>query len=67
VAEGLIRYDDNDPLQFVKIIQFRGDLVERETLYFTGSWPPDPARAQFAEDTALEATPGLPIRVRGGT
>ena len=67
IAEGLIRYNDGDPMEFVKIVQFRADLVERETIYITERWPPAESRSQFNEGSALEATPGLPVRVRGGT
>ncbi len=54
-------------MEFVKIVQFRADLVERETIYITERWPPAESRSQFDEGSALEATPGLPVRVRGGT
>jgi hypothetical protein len=66
IAEGLIRYDGGDPLPFVGILHFRGDLVDRETIYVTEPFPPDEARAKFADDSELEATPGLPVRVRSG-
>jgi hypothetical protein len=67
LAEGLLRYNDGDPMQFVKIIHFRADLDERETIYITETWPPAAARTQYAEGSPLESTPGLPLRVRGGT
>ena len=67
VAEGLIRYNDGDPMAFVKIVQFLDGLVERETIYITEPWPAPAARTQYAEGSALEATPGLPVRVRGGS
>ena len=34
IAEALLRYDGGDPICVVKILQFRGEKVERETLYF---------------------------------
>lgn len=66
IAEGWIRYDDGDPLPFVDILHFRGDLVDRETIYVTQPFPPGEARAQFAEQSRLETTQGLPVRVRSG-
>lgn len=64
--EGRVRYDDGDPLTFVAIWHFRGDLVDRETIYATEPFPPDESRAQFAEHSELDATPGLPVRLRSG-
>lgn len=63
IAEGRIRYDGGNPLTFVDILHFRGDLVDRETIYVTEPFPPDESRARFAEDSELETTPGLPERV----
>lgn len=34
IAEGRLLYDGGNPVHFVKIIEFRGDKVQRETLYF---------------------------------
>ena len=67
IAEGRIRYNDGDPLTFVDILHFRGDLVDRETIYVTQPFPPDQSRAQFAEHSELETTPGLPVRVEAAT
>ena len=67
IAEGRIRYDDGDPLTFVGILHFRGDVVDRETIYVTEPFPPDESRARYAEGSELDATPGLPERVRTST
>jgi hypothetical protein len=67
IVEGRIRYDDGDHLPFIDILHFRGDLIERETIYVTEPFRPDESRAQFAEHSELETTPGLPVRVKVAT
>ena len=67
VVEGMVRYDDGDPLSFVDVLHFRGDRIDCETIYVTQPFPPDESRARFAEQSELEATPGLPLRLRLGS
>ncbi len=67
IVEGQIRYGDGDPMPFVDILHFRGELVDRETIYVTEPFPADESRARFAEQSELETSPGLPLRVVGGT
>ena len=63
VGELQIRYEEGgNPLPGVVILQFRGDLIDRETIYAAEAFPPDPGRAQYAEQSPLDATPGLPVR-----
>jgi SnoaL-like protein len=65
VGELQIRYEEGgDPLPGVVILHFRGELIDRETIYAAAPFPPAPERAQYAEQSPLDATPGLPIRAR---
>ena len=66
IAEGEAGYQDGDPMPFVDILHFRGDLIDRETIYLGGAFPPAEDRVQYAEPSPLETTPGLPVKVRGG-
>lgn len=63
IAEGAIRYDDGNPMPFVDILHFRRDLVDRETIYVTEPFAPAEDRAKYAEESALAATDGLPVRL----
>jgi hypothetical protein len=66
IIEGQAGYEGGDPMPFVDILHFRGDLIDRETIYLGGAFPPAEDRAKFAEQGPPETTPGLPIRIRGG-
>jgi SnoaL-like domain len=67
VAEGRIRYDGGDPIWFVKVLQFRDDKVERETLYFADPFPAPDWRRPWAEAGEPEPRRGdLPALVHGG-
>jgi hypothetical protein len=66
IAEGEASYGDGDPLPFVDILHFRGELIDRETIYLGGAFPPAEDRAKYAEQGPPETTPGLPVRVRAG-
>jgi hypothetical protein len=66
IAEGQVGYVGGDPMPFVDILHFRGDRIDRETIYMGGAFPPAAARAPYAEQSPLETTPGLPVKVRGG-
>jgi hypothetical protein len=64
VAEGNVEVDGGTPMPFVEILHFAGDLVDRETIYMGEPFPPSGARAPYAERTELDATPGLPMRIK---
>jgi hypothetical protein len=67
VAELQIRYEEGGvPLPGVSILHFRGDLIDRETIYAVAAFPPAADRAQYADASPLDSTPGLPVRVRAG-
>jgi hypothetical protein len=62
IAETGLRYDGREPVSVVKILQFRGDKVVRETLYFADPFPAPDWRAPYAEDgpgRAPQPPPGL--------
>ena len=64
VAEGRVEVDGGAPMPFVEILHFSGDFVDRETIYMGEPFPPSEARAPYAERTELDATPGLPMRIK---
>jgi hypothetical protein len=67
VAEAGLRYDGGEPLRIVKILQYRGDKVARETLYFADPFPAPDWRRPWADDGGPRARPAdLPASVRGG-
>jgi hypothetical protein len=66
IAEGQAGYGDGEPMPFVDILHFRGELIDRETIYLGGAFPPADDRVPFADASPLDTTPGLPVRVRGG-
>jgi hypothetical protein len=66
VAETGLRYDGGDPLSVVKVLQFRGDKIERETLYFAEPFPPPDWRRPWAEVGPPQARGDLPPRVAAG-
>jgi hypothetical protein len=49
VNEYTIRYDDTKPLHVVGIMEFRGDKVVRERIYFGEPWDPPAWRARWVE------------------
>jgi hypothetical protein len=66
IGEGSARYDGGDPIHFVHILELRGGLVQRETIYFADPFPaPDWRKPWAEEDAAWEPQDGLPARVRG--
>ncbi|HEV2893547.1 MAG TPA: hypothetical protein VG411_07330, partial [Actinomycetota bacterium] len=67
IAEAGLRYDGGEPLSVVKILQFRGDKVERETIYFADPFPAPDWRAPYATDGVVDRRGGLPARVAAGT
>jgi hypothetical protein len=67
VAEGVLSYDGGDELHYVKIIQFRGDKVARETLYFAEPFPAPEWRRPWAETASPPRWQSdLPEVVHGG-
>jgi SnoaL-like domain len=64
IAEGRVEVDGGEPASFVDVLHFRGDLVDRETIYQGDPFPASEARAPYAEPTELDATPGLPVRIK---
>jgi hypothetical protein len=65
IGELQVRYEEGgDPLSGVVILHFRDDLIDQETIYFGEAFPPAAERAQYADQSPLESTPGLPLRVR---
>jgi hypothetical protein len=67
VAELLIRYEEGGTsLPGVSILHFRGDLIDRETIYAAEAFPAAEDRAKYAEQSPLDSTPGLPVRVQAG-
>jgi hypothetical protein len=67
VAEGLLSYEGGDPLHFVKIIHFRGDRVDRETLYFAEPFPaPEWRRPWAASGPRPVRQHDLPEHISGG-
>jgi hypothetical protein len=68
VAETGLRYDGGEPLSVVKILQFRGDKVERETLYFAEPFPAPEWRRPWTDDGPAEPRgDDLPASIRGGS
>ena len=67
VAEGLLSYDGGEPLHYIKIMQFRGDKVARETLYFADSFPAPQWRHPWAaKGPRPKRQHDLPEHVIGG-
>jgi hypothetical protein len=67
IAEGLLSYDDAEPIHYVKILQFRDDKVERETLYFAESFEAPEWRRPWAEQGPRPSRHNdLPAHVAGG-
>ena len=67
IAEGRLSYDGGNPVHYVKIIQFRGDKVERETLYFAEPFPaPDWRKPWAADGPRPKRHDDLPAHVLGG-
>lgn len=68
IGEGRLLYDGGNPVHFVKILEFRGDLVQRETIYTAEPFPAPEWRQPWAEDGATpEAHGDLPAHIRGGS
>jgi hypothetical protein len=67
IGEGGLLYDGADPVPFVKILEFRGELVQRETIYTAEPFPAPEWRRPWSEEGTTRETHGnLPARIRGG-
>lgn len=67
IAETGLRYDGGEPISVVKILQFRGDRIERETLYFADPFPAPEWRKPWAARGAREdRRGGLPPSITAG-
>jgi hypothetical protein len=66
IAETGLRYDGGDPISVVKILEFRGDKIVRETLYFADPFPAPDWRAPFASNGPAERRTDLPARIAAG-
>jgi hypothetical protein len=67
IGEGLGRYDGGEPIHFVHILEFRGDLVQRETIYFAEPFPAPEWRRPWTEEGAWETRGDLPARISRGS
>lgn len=68
IAEGLLTYEGGRSVHFVKIIEFEGDLVRRETLYFADPFPAPDWRRPWAEaEPRPKHHDDLPEHVIGGS
>jgi hypothetical protein len=67
VVEDRVPSGSGEPVSVVKILQFRGDRIERETLYFADPFPAPEWRRPWAEEGAEEERQGdLPAHVAAG-
>ena len=53
VTEAVITYDGNASMNAVNIMEFRGDKVSRETIYFGEPWDPPSWRAEWSQAFAF--------------
>jgi hypothetical protein len=64
IGEGRVLYDGANPHHFVWIVELRGDLVQRETIYFAEPFPAPEWRRPWAEEgAAWEPQGDLPARI----
>jgi SnoaL-like protein len=66
IAETGLRYDGGDPISVVKILEFRGDKIVRETLYFADPFPAPDWRAPYATKGVPDRRTDLPERIAAG-
>jgi hypothetical protein len=68
IGEGRLLYDGANPVHFVKILEFRGRLVQRETIYTAEPFPAPESRRPWADvSTAPDSRGDLPGHIRGGS
>jgi len=66
IAETGLRYDGGEPVSVVKVLQFRGHKIVRETIYFADPFPAPDWRAPFTSDGPAERRSDLPARIAAG-
>jgi hypothetical protein len=67
IGEGRLLYDSANPVHFVKILEFRGELVQRETIYTAEPFPAPDWRKPWAEEGAAPQAGGdFSARIRAG-
>ncbi len=67
IGEGRALYDGTNMLYFVQILEFRGDLVQRESIYFAEPFPaPDWRKPWIEEGAVWEKQGDLPARITAG-
>jgi hypothetical protein len=63
-GRGFYNGDSANPGYFAWIVEFRGDKVQRETIYFAEPFPAPDWRKPWAEEGATwEQQPDLPARL----
>jgi hypothetical protein len=60
LGEGRIRYDGGEPIHFVQVVEFRGDKVRRETIYFADPFEAPEWRKPWADEGAPDPAGDLP-------
>jgi len=67
VAEAVLTYDGTSPVHVIKIMQFSGDKIARETLYFADPFTPPDWRKPWAEgEPRHRRQDDLPEHIAGG-
>ena len=66
IIEGRAGYEGTESMPFVDIHHYRGDKIDRESIYMGGAFPPADDRVPYADRSPAEPTPGLPFKIRGG-
>ena len=67
IAEGTLSYDGTNTLHYIKIIQFRGDKIARETIYFAEPFAaPEWRRPWVADGPRPRRHNDLPERIVSG-
>lgn len=68
IAEGVVTYDGANSVHFVKVIEFKGDKVQRESLYFAEPFPaPEWRRPWIETGPRPRRQDDLPEHVIGGS
>lgn len=68
IAEGTLSYDGTNQLHYIKIIQFRGDKIARETIYFAEPFDaPEWRRPWVADGPRPRRHRDLPERIVSGS
>ena len=62
VAEAVLTYDGASPINVIKIMQFDGDKIARETLYFADPFPAAGLAQALGRAESAAQAPGRPTR-----